>query len=91
LVLPSPSHLASAGIAEETHADGDVALVGFRFQATFLEQLAARIQENCLLSLKAPVLRVTGYDTPFPYFKLENEYLPSPERISSAVEKVMKF
>ncbi|RJQ18964.1 alpha-ketoacid dehydrogenase subunit beta [Candidatus Woesearchaeota archaeon] len=57
----------------------------------FGAELAARIQENCLLSLKAPVLRVTGYDTPFPYFKLENEYLPSPERISSAVEKVMKF
>lgn len=57
----------------------------------FGAEIAARVQENCLLNLKAPVLRVTGYDTPFPYFKLENEYLPSPEKISAAIDKVMKY
>lgn len=57
----------------------------------FGAELAARIQEKVLLQLKAPVLRVTGYDTPFPYFKLENEYLPSPEKIMKDIAKVMKF
>ena len=57
----------------------------------FGAEIAARIQEKLLLYLKAPVLRVTGYDTPFPYFKLENEYLPSPEKIGKAIEQVMKF
>jgi pyruvate dehydrogenase E1 component beta subunit len=54
-------------------------------------EIAARIQEHCLLQLKAPVARVTGYDVPFPYFKLEFEYLPSVGRIVAAVEETMRF
>jgi len=57
----------------------------------FGAEIVARIQEKILLNLKAPVIRVTGYDTPFPYFKLENEYLPGPERIGKAIEQVMNF
>jgi len=57
----------------------------------FGAEIAARIQEKLLLSLKAPILRVTGYDTPFPYFKLENEYLPSTERIIAAAEQVINY
>ncbi len=57
----------------------------------FGAEIAARIQEKLLLYLKAPVQRVTGYDTPFPYFKLEDAYLPNPERIGKAIELVMKF
>ncbi len=57
----------------------------------FGAEVAARIQEKLLLNLKAPVARVTGYDTPFPYFMLEEAYLPNPERIGKAVEQVMKF
>lgn len=54
-------------------------------------EIAARIQEDNLLYLKAPVVRVTGYDTPFPYFMLEKEYLPGVERIMKAAQKVMSF
>lgn len=54
-------------------------------------EIAARIQEHCLLNLKAPVLRVTGFDVPFPYFKLEFDYLPSVERITAAVDEVMRY
>jgi pyruvate dehydrogenase E1 component beta subunit len=54
-------------------------------------EIAARIQEHCLLNLKAPVQRVTGFDVPFPYFKLEFDYLPSVERIIAAVDEVMRF
>ena len=57
----------------------------------FGAEISARVQEKALLSLKAPILRVTGYDTPFPYFKLENEYLPSTLRIMNAIDQVMKF
>ncbi len=54
-------------------------------------EIAARIQEHCLLNLKAPVQRVTGFDVPFPYFKLEFDYLPSVERIMASVDEVMRF
>ncbi|VVB80785.1 1-deoxy-D-xylulose-5-phosphate synthase [uncultured archaeon] len=57
----------------------------------FGAEICARVQEKLLLYLKAPVLRVTGYDTPFPYFKLENEYLPGPDKIKKAMAQVMKF
>ncbi|MGI0151718.1 MAG: alpha-ketoacid dehydrogenase subunit beta, partial [Thermoplasmata archaeon] len=47
-------------------------------------ELAALLAEKALYSLKAPVCRVTGYDTPFPY-ALENLYLPGVERIAHAL------
>jgi pyruvate dehydrogenase E1 component beta subunit len=53
-------------------------------------ELAAVIAEQALTSLQAPILRVTGYDTPFPY-ALEHTYLPDPERVLAAVEHVMSF
>jgi len=52
-------------------------------------ELAAILAEKALYSLKSPVLRVTGYDTPFPY-ALEHLYLPSPERVIAAVHTSMK-
>lgn len=54
-------------------------------------EIAANIGEKGLLTLLAPVLRVTGYDTVMPYFKLENHYMPSVERILSAVNETMEF
>lgn len=54
-------------------------------------EIIARIQEHCLLNLKAPVKRVTGFDVPFPYFKLEFDYLPNAERIIAAAEEVMNY
>jgi pyruvate dehydrogenase E1 component beta subunit len=53
-------------------------------------ELAATIQENAILHLEAPILRVTGFDTPFPY-TLEREYLPDADRILDAVERVVSF
>ena len=53
-------------------------------------ELAATIQENAILHLEAPILRVTGFDTPFPY-TLEREYLPDADRVLDAVERVVKF
>ena len=53
-------------------------------------ELAALIAEQALTSLLAPVLRVTGYDTPFPY-TLEHTYLPDAPRVLRAIEHVMNF
>jgi len=56
----------------------------------FGAELSALIAEQALTALQAPVLRVTGYDTPFPY-ALEHSYLPDAPRVLRAVEHVMKY
>ena len=53
-------------------------------------ELAALIAEKALLSLEAPIARVAGFDTPFPY-TLENEYLPSPDRVALAIRETAQF
>lgn len=53
----------------------------------FGAELAASVQEECFWHLEAPILRVTGWDTPFPN-TLEREYMPSPQRIAQALAKV---
>ncbi len=55
----------------------------------FGAELGAILAEKAFYSLRAPVARVTGYDTPFPY-ALEHEYLPSPERIAHAARDAMR-
>ena len=54
-------------------------------------EIAATIAEEGLLSLLAPIKRVTGYDTIMPYFQLENNYLPSVNRIATAIREVMNY
>lgn len=56
----------------------------------FGAELSATINEKVLLHLQAPVLRVTGFDTPFPY-TLENEYLPNEARIRQALQEALEF
>jgi len=56
----------------------------------FGAELAALVQERCFTSLEAPVARVTGFDTPFPY-ALENEYLPRAPRILEALRQTMTY
>ena len=56
----------------------------------FGAELSALIHERCMLKLEAPVQRVTGFDTPFPY-SLEHDYLPSHSRIQSAVDRTLNF
>lgn len=53
-------------------------------------ELAAIIAEKALLHLEAPILRVTGYDTPFP-FTLEQQYLPDALKIFEACETTIDF
>jgi 2-oxoisovalerate dehydrogenase E1 component beta subunit len=56
----------------------------------FGAELSAIIAEEAILYLEAPIMRVTGFDTPFPY-TIEHVYLPDPERVALAVGKVKNF
>ena len=56
----------------------------------FGAEIAAQIAERCLLHLEAPIVRVAGFDVPFPY-ALEEEYMPNANRVLNAIEKVHNF
>ncbi|MBQ0851100.1 alpha-ketoacid dehydrogenase subunit beta [Streptomyces sp. BH-SS-21] len=50
-------------------------------------EIAARVQEEAFYALEAPVLRVTGYDTPYPPSRLEEDWLPGVDRMLAAVDR----
>ena len=50
-------------------------------------EIAARVTEHCFYSLEAPVLRVTGFDVPYPAARVEEEYLPDLDRVLDAVDR----
>src|SRR5689334_9188236 len=54
-------------------------------------EIAARITEQCFYSLEAPVLRVGGFDTPYPPARIEEDYLPDLDRVLDAVDRTMGF
>lgn len=54
-------------------------------------ELTTLIQEHCFLYLKAPVQRVTGFDTIMPYYKLELDYLPDAKRIVETIGLTMAY
>jgi len=56
----------------------------------FGAEIASLIQEKAFLHLKAPVARVTGFDTPFPY-SLEKLYVPDARRVLDAIRAAMSF
>ncbi|MFG2019404.1 alpha-ketoacid dehydrogenase subunit beta [Actinomadura geliboluensis] len=53
-------------------------------------EIAARVQERCFHSLEAPVLRVTGFDIPYPPPMLEHHHLPSVDRILDALDRLQR-
>jgi 2-oxoisovalerate dehydrogenase E1 component beta subunit len=55
----------------------------------FGAELAALVQERCFHHLEAPVMRVTGWDTPYPH-SLEWAYFPGPVRLGEAIKRVME-
>ncbi|NHN47910.1 alpha-ketoacid dehydrogenase subunit beta [Halostella sp. JP-L12] len=54
-------------------------------------EITARINDEALMYLEAPVERVTGYDVPFPLYAREEDYLPDPERIRSGIERAVEY
>jgi pyruvate/2-oxoglutarate/acetoin dehydrogenase E1 component len=57
--------------------------------AGFAAEIAAVIAEKAILDLRGPVLRVTGFDVPYPYWQLEDAYVPSVERVAAAVRRLL--
>ena len=50
-------------------------------------EIAARVQEELFWNLEAPVLRATGFDTPYPPARLESDWLPGVDRLLDTVER----
>jgi pyruvate/2-oxoglutarate/acetoin dehydrogenase E1 component len=57
----------------------------------FAAEVAAVLAEKAILDLRGPVLRVTGYDVPYPYWQLEDAYMPSVPRVLDAVQRLLAF
>ncbi|MGD9536699.1 MAG: alpha-ketoacid dehydrogenase subunit beta [Alphaproteobacteria bacterium] len=57
----------------------------------FGAEIAARLADDALLSLKAPIVRVAGYDTVMPLPRLEEHYIPNVERILAGARRVLEF
>ena len=54
-------------------------------------EIAATVMERAFYALEAPVLRVSGFDVPFPAAKLEGTYLPDADRILEAVDRALAY
>jgi pyruvate dehydrogenase E1 component beta subunit len=55
----------------------------------FAAEVAAVLAEKAIFDLRGPVVRVTGYDVPYPYWQIEDAYMPSVERVTDAVRRVL--
>jgi 2-oxoisovalerate dehydrogenase E1 component beta subunit len=60
-------------------------------EVSLTSEVAARVSQECFYSLEAPVLRVTGFDTPYPPAKCEEDYLPDLDRVLDAVDRVLAY
>ena len=57
----------------------------------FGAEIVARLTEEAFEHLQAPVLRITGYDIPYPPAMLEDIYLPGIHRILTGIDRVMRY
>ena len=54
-------------------------------------EIAARVTEQCFYSLESPVIRVGGFDTPYPPSRVEEDYLPDLDRVLDAVDRSLAY
>jgi pyruvate/2-oxoglutarate/acetoin dehydrogenase E1 component len=55
----------------------------------FAAEVAAVLAEKAIFDLRGPVVRVTGYDVPYPFWQIEDAYMPSLERVTDAARRVL--
>jgi 2-oxoisovalerate dehydrogenase E1 component beta subunit len=60
-------------------------------EVSIASEIADRVQRECFYSLEAPVLKVTGFNTPYPPAKVEDEYLPDLDRVLDAVDRSLAW
>jgi pyruvate dehydrogenase E1 component beta subunit len=90
--LRSLSPLDLATVYESVHKTGRCVVVHEAQRTLGIgAELAASITEECFYSLEAPVARVTGYDTPYPPARVEEEYLPDLDRVLDSVDRVLAY
>ncbi|PLR81543.1 alpha-ketoacid dehydrogenase subunit beta [Bacillus canaveralius] len=80
IIAESVQNTGRTVIVHEAHATSGVG-----------NDIISIINDTSFLYQKAPAERVTGFDAPVPYFGFEDHYLPTPQRIIKAIEKVIKF
>src|SRR4051812_18137466 len=87
--IPSLRPLDEATILAPVAKTGRVVIVHEAPRTVgFGAELAALLAEKAIFDLQGPVLRVTGYDVPYPYWTIEDTYVPSAERVAAAVRKL---
>jgi len=79
-VLDSVRRTGRAVVAHEAHVNLGMG-----------SEVASRITEECFYSLEAPVLRVGGFDTPYPASRIEEDFLPDLDRVLDAVDRSLAF
>ncbi|ASO23117.1 pyruvate dehydrogenase E1 component beta subunit [Actinoalloteichus hoggarensis] len=90
--LRSLSPLDLAPVFESVRRTGRLIVVSEApGESSIAAEIAAQVQQECFYSLEAPVLRVTGFDTPYPPAKLEEEFLPDLDRVLDAVERSLRW
>jgi pyruvate dehydrogenase E1 component beta subunit len=90
--LRTLSPLDLAPVTESVRRTGRLVVVAEApSEVSVAAEVAARVQEECFHSLEAPVLRVTGFDTPYPPSKIEEEYLPDLDRVLDAVDRSLAW
>ena len=90
--LRSLSPLDTSVVLESAQRTGRVVTVHEApVNVSLSAELAARITEQCFYSLEAPVLRVGGFDTPYPPSRVEDEYLPDLDRVLDMVDRSLAY
>ncbi|HYP45013.1 MAG TPA: alpha-ketoacid dehydrogenase subunit beta [Propionibacteriaceae bacterium] len=90
--LRSLSPLDLATVLESARRTGHVVCVHEAQVSLGLgAELSARITEECFYSLEAPVLRVGGFDIPYPPSRIEDDYLPDLDRVLDAVDRSLAY
>jgi 2-oxoisovalerate dehydrogenase E1 component beta subunit len=79
-ILDSVQKTGRVVVASEAHGNVSIS-----------SELAATIAERAFYSLEAPVLRVTGYDVPYPPAKIETVFLPDADRVLDAVDRALAY
>jgi pyruvate dehydrogenase E1 component beta subunit len=92
LDLRSLVPLDSGAVAESVSRTGRAVVVQEApLTAGFASEVVAAIQEGAFLSLQAPIIRVSGWDVPYPMPLVEDHYVPSVDRVVAAIERTAKY
>ena len=84
--------LDTATIAESVSRTGRAVVVQEApLTAGFASEVVAAIQEGAFLSLEAPIVRVSGWDVPYPMPLVEDHYVPSVERVLAAIRRTVEY